>query len=147
MTILTKSRILIICSIAFVSSPASTAPSSKLISIRDYLNSRANVTDPVVDYMVNLRCAIVYHLMANIADKNSMSAQAKVARGNGNIFMKLVMASVDQTHVTEDRVKTDLKVIGDKYTDMLAENYAITGSYFNEPTFKDDQKICQELIR
>jgi hypothetical protein len=117
----------------------------KFIRLDEFLASRSDPADPSILYVVNVRCAVVYRLMARVAE----NAKSKEVATKLNSVAKKFLDSSDSSRLLaklpEDRMLIDLKNYGNLYEELMLKNYAITGNYLDEPTLKSDFSLCQNL--
>ena len=101
--------------------------------------------DPYVSYIVNLRCAVVFKVINEISEKNNMPDAAVSAKRSSDNFIDFSTKYQNKANVSTEIAFEDVKRFYAIYEDKLLKNYAVTGNYFDEPTFVEDLATCKAL--
>lgn len=144
--IMKSSLKLCICFASIIYNTNAFSAENKFITISEYLKSRDNNADPYIKYVAALRCTIVFKIMDNIATKNNMASAAETARTTWETYSTIMSSYATKSNVKEDVLKDDLDRYYKIYEEALKNNYALTGSYFSEPTYADDVKTCKSIL-
>jgi hypothetical protein len=124
-----------------------TRASEKMITIDEYLASRYNQSDPYVNYTIFLRCSLVFKIKNQIAVKNNITDGQENTERAFNKFMSAMSEFALKSKMTVDKTGDDIKRYYKTYEELMMNNYALTGSYFSEPTYAKDHATCNALLK
>jgi hypothetical protein len=139
-------NLLFLASLILLSLNGLSRAEDKFITIKDYIKTRSNPTDPYVNYIVNLRCAIVFQVINEVSGKNNMPEAAANAKQTSEKFIDISTKYQSKANVSTETSVEDIKRYYKIYENRLLQNYAVTGNYFDEPIYVEDLAICKSLL-